>query len=191
MSEVSPANRFGAFLAICITLATVIGAILAARAAVYNDADQEGLSSAIDLALTQSSREAYQSAANQPTSSSNFYFHAAIFDITQQLRAFPNDDLQRLLKDVKEKYISLRYLKGQPVQPTGCEITAVAFFKGLSDNDELIDPAEKLPARTDAVYMGFDITSPFIKAGGLASGSYRVDLHINGEYLASGELTVE
>ncbi len=177
-------------------------------------------------------REAYHSAANQPTSSSNFYFHAAIFDITQQLRAFPNDDLQRLLKDVKEKYVSLRYLKGQPVQPTGCEITAVAFFKGLSDSDELIDPAEKFPARTEAVYLGFDyanlppggeieavvyffdredetltvqkklnleskgtdyiqITSPFIKAGGLASGSYRVDLHLNGEYLASGEFTVE
>ena len=108
----------------------------------------------------------------------------------------------------------------------------MAFFKGLSDNDELIDPAEKFPARTDAVYMGFDyanlppngeieavvyffdkedetlavqdklnlepkgtgyirITSPFINAGGLTSGSYRVDLHINGEYLASAEFTVE
>ena len=62
MSEANPSNRFGAFLAICIALATVTGAILAARAAVYNDAandaDQKGLSSAIDLALTQSSVEA-------------------------------------------------------------------------------------------------------------------------------------
>jgi tetratricopeptide (TPR) repeat protein len=177
-------------------------------------------------------REAYQRAAKQPTSSSNFYFHAAIFDITQQLRAFPNEDLQKLLKDVKEKYVSLRYRKGQPVEPTGGAITAVAFFKGLNDNNELIDQAEEFPAQTEAAYLGFDytnlpsdgeieavvyffdkedetltvqeklnleakgtgyvrISSPFIKAGGLASGSYRVDLHINGEYLASGEFTVE
>ena len=65
-------------------------------------------------------QEAYQRAIEQPTSSSNFYFHAAIFDITQQLRAFPNEDLQKLLKDVKEKYVSLRYRKGRPVEPTGC-----------------------------------------------------------------------
>ncbi len=103
-------------------------------------------------------QEAYQRAIEQPTSSSNFYFHAAIFDITQQLRAFPNEDLQKLLKDVKEKYVSLRYLKGQPVEPTGCAITAVAFFKGLNDNNELIDPAEEFPAQTEAVYLGFDYT---------------------------------
>jgi hypothetical protein len=62
MSETNSSNRFAAFLAICIAVATVVGAILAARAAVYNDAandaDQAGLSSAIDLALTQSSVEA-------------------------------------------------------------------------------------------------------------------------------------
>ncbi len=62
MSETNSSNRFEAFLAICIAVATVVGAILAARAAVYNDAandaDQAGLSSAIDLALTQSSVEA-------------------------------------------------------------------------------------------------------------------------------------
>jgi tetratricopeptide (TPR) repeat protein len=177
-------------------------------------------------------REAYQRAAEQPTSSSNFYFHAAIFDITQQLRAFPNEDLQRLLKDVKEKYVSLRYLKGRPVVPTGCQITAVGLFTGLNDNNELIDRAEEFPAQAAAIYLGFDyanlppggeieavvyffdredetltvreklnleangtgyvrIASPFIKTGGLASGSYRVDLHIDGEYLASGEFTVE
>jgi tetratricopeptide (TPR) repeat protein len=178
-------------------------------------------------------QEAYQRAAEQPLSSSNFYFHASIFDITQQLRAFPNDDLKKMLKDVKEKYVSLRYRKGQPVQPAGCTITAVAFFKGINDQQELIDPAEKFSAGTDAVYLGFDyaglpadgeiealvyvfdredetltvqekldkleptgtgyirITSPFINAGGLSSGSYRVDIHINGEYLASGEFTVE
>ncbi len=62
MNEANSSNRFEAFLAICIAVATVLGAILAARAAVYNDAandaDQEGLSSAIDLALTQASVEA-------------------------------------------------------------------------------------------------------------------------------------
>jgi hypothetical protein len=62
MSEANSSNRFEAFLAICIAIATVVGAVLAARAAVYNDsandADQSGLSSAIDLALTQSSIEA-------------------------------------------------------------------------------------------------------------------------------------
>jgi hypothetical protein len=175
---------------------------------------------------------AYQRAVAQPTSSSNFYFHAAIFDITQQLRAFPNVDLEKLLKEVKEKYVSLRYLQGRPVEPTGCEITAVAFFTGINENNELIDPADIFPAQVDAVYMGFDYThlppsgeiealvyffdnedetltvqekldlesegtgyiriiSPFINAGGLSSGSYRVDIHINGEYLASGEFTVE
>ncbi len=175
---------------------------------------------------------AYQHAIDQPTSSSIFYFHATIFDITQQLRAFPNADLEKMLKDVKEKYVSLRYLKGQPVHPTGCQITAVAFFQGLNDKNELIDPAEQFPAQTETVYMGFDytglpanseieavvylfdredetltvqeklnldpigtgyirITSPFIKAGGLSAGSYRVDLHINGEYLGSGTFTVE
>jgi hypothetical protein len=177
-------------------------------------------------------QEAYSRASDQPTSSSNFYFHATIFDITQQLRAFPNADLEKLLKDVKEKYVSLRYRKGQPIEPTGCQITAVAFFKGLNASNELVDPAEEFPAQIDAVYMGFDytglpangeieavvyffdkedetltvqeklnlesngtgyirITSPFINAGGLSSGSYRVDIHINGEYLASGEFTVE
>jgi hypothetical protein len=59
MSEANPFNRFEAFLAIGIALATVIGALLAARASTYNDAandaDQAGLSSAIDLALVQSS----------------------------------------------------------------------------------------------------------------------------------------
>jgi tetratricopeptide (TPR) repeat protein len=177
-------------------------------------------------------QEAYQRAIDQPTSSANFYFHATIFDITQQLRAFPNDDLQKLLKDVKGKYVSLRYLKGQPIEPTGCQITAVAFFKGLDDKNELIDPADQFAAGVEQVYMGFDytglptggeiqalvyvfdkedetltvqeklnldpigtgyirITSPFINAGGLSSGSYRVDIHINGEYLASAEFTVE
>src|SRR5574337_1329893 len=61
MSEASTSNRFEAFLAIGIALATVIGALLAARASTYNDtandADQEGLSSAIDLALAQSAVE--------------------------------------------------------------------------------------------------------------------------------------
>jgi hypothetical protein len=130
ISEASPSNRFGAFLAICIALATVIGAILAARAAVYNDAandaDQEGLSSVIDLALTQSSVEA-QRAQNL----------SALLQFAQYRRlAELISDQMKQLDSSSEKYISLRYLKGQPVQPTGCEIKAVAFFKGLSDNDE-------------------------------------------------------
>jgi tetratricopeptide (TPR) repeat protein len=185
----------------------------------------------VDQAFAQV-QDAYQRAIDQPTSSTNFYFHATIFDITQQLRAFPNADLEKLLKDVKEKYVSLRYLKGQPVEPTGCQITAIAFFGGLNDDNELIDPADQFTAGVEQVYMGFDyaglptdgeiqalvyvfdkedetltvqeklnldpigtgyirITSPFINAGGLSAGSYRVDIHINGEYLASGEFTVE
>ena len=148
------------------------------------------------------------------------------------MRAFPNEDLKKLLKDVKEKYVSLRYLKGHPVKPTGCQITAVAFFKWLSADQELTDRADKFTAGAEQVYMGFDytgmptngeieavvyvfdkedetltvqeklnlqsngtgyirITSPFINAGGLSSGTYRVDIHINGEYLGSGEFTVE
>ena len=62
MSEANSSNRFEAFLAIGIALATVLGALLAARASTYNDiandADQAGLSSAIDLALAQSAIEA-------------------------------------------------------------------------------------------------------------------------------------
>src|SRR5512147_2920402 len=62
MNEANPSNRFATFLAICIAVATVVGAVLAARASVYNDAandaDQAGLSSAIDLALAQASVEA-------------------------------------------------------------------------------------------------------------------------------------
>ena len=177
--------------------------------------------------------QAYQQAKEQPISSANYYFHASIFDITQQQRAFPSKDLETLLKDVKEKYVSLRYRKGQAVEPTGCQVTAVSFFKGLNEQQELIDPADTFPAKTEDVYLGFDytnlpknseiealvyffdredetltvlekldqlkpdgtgwvrITSPFINAGGLATGKYRVDLHINGELLATGEFTVE
>ncbi len=62
MSEANSSGRFEAFLAIGIALATVVGALLAARASTYNDiandADQQGLSSAIDLALAQSTTEA-------------------------------------------------------------------------------------------------------------------------------------
>ncbi len=58
MSDTNSSGRFEAFLAIGIALATVIGALLAARASTYNDAandaDQTGLSSSIDLALAQS-----------------------------------------------------------------------------------------------------------------------------------------
>ena len=177
--------------------------------------------------------QAYQQAKTQPISSANYYFHASIFDITQQLRAFPNPDLAALLKDVKEKYVSLRYRKGQPAQPSGGQITAVTFYQTLNENKVLIDPTDTFPAQTEGVYAGFDYThmpasgeiealvyfedredetltvleklsdfttqgtgyvhivSPFISSGGLASGKYRVDIHINGEWLASGEFTVK
>ena len=63
----------------------------------------------------------------------------------------------------------------------------VYFF---DKEDETLTVQEKL--NLEANGTGYvRITSPFINAGGLASGSYRVDLHINGEYLASGEFTVE
>ena len=62
MSTANSTNRFETFLAISIALATVVGAMLAARASTYNDmandADQAGLSSALDLALAQSAIEA-------------------------------------------------------------------------------------------------------------------------------------
>lgn len=61
MSE-STSSRFETYLAVCIAIATVVGAILAARATLLNDdantADQTGLASTIDLALTRSSNEA-------------------------------------------------------------------------------------------------------------------------------------
>jgi hypothetical protein len=177
--------------------------------------------------------QAYQQAKTQPISSANYYFHASIFDITQQLRAFPNKDLEALLKNVKEKYVSLRYRKGQPAEPSGCQITTLTFFKNLNENNELTDPTETFPAQTEGLYAGFDYTnmpasgeiealvyfadredetltvleklgtfepqgtgyihivSPFISSGGLASGKYRVDIHINGELLTTGEFTVE
>ncbi len=61
MSESTPSSRFETFIAACIAIATVVGAILAARATLLNDnantADQTGLASAIDLALTRSTDE--------------------------------------------------------------------------------------------------------------------------------------
>ena len=62
MSESTCSGRFQTFIAVCIALATVTGAVLAARASVLNDnanqADQDGMSSTIDLALARSSDEA-------------------------------------------------------------------------------------------------------------------------------------
>jgi hypothetical protein len=58
----SASTRFQTYIAISIAVATVLGAILAARATILNDnanqADQSGLASAIDLALTRASAEA-------------------------------------------------------------------------------------------------------------------------------------
>ena len=62
MSESTSSGRFQTFIAVCIALATVTGAVLAARASVLNDnanqADQSGMASTIDLALARSSDEA-------------------------------------------------------------------------------------------------------------------------------------
>jgi hypothetical protein len=61
MSE-STSSRFETYLAVCIAIATVLGAVLAARATLLNDdaneADQIGIASTLDLALAQSSHEA-------------------------------------------------------------------------------------------------------------------------------------
>jgi len=61
MSESNSSSRFETFIAIGIAIATVAGAILAARATLLNDdantSDQTGLASAIDLALTRSTNE--------------------------------------------------------------------------------------------------------------------------------------
>lgn len=61
MSESTPSTRFEVFIAVCIAIATVTGAILAARATLLNDdantSDQTGLASAIDLALARSTNE--------------------------------------------------------------------------------------------------------------------------------------
>ncbi len=65
MSESTPSTRFEAFIAVCIAIATVTGAILAARATLLNDdantSDQTGLASAIDLALARSTNESQRS----------------------------------------------------------------------------------------------------------------------------------
>jgi hypothetical protein len=73
------------------------------------------------------------------------------------------------------------------ITPNG-EIEAVVYF--FDQEDETLTVQEKLNLESKGTGY-IRITSPFIKAGGLASGSYRVDLHINGEYLASGEFAVE
>jgi hypothetical protein len=61
MSESNSSSRFEVFIAIGIAMATVAGAILAARATLLNDdantSDQTGLASAIDLALARSTNE--------------------------------------------------------------------------------------------------------------------------------------
>ena len=72
--------------------------------------------------------------------------------------------------------------------PANSEIEAVVYF--FDKEDETLTVQEKLDLQPNGTGY-IRITSPFIHAGGLASGSYRVDIHINGEYLASGEFTVE
>lgn len=177
-------------------------------------------------------QEAFDKAAALKVSSANFYFRATIHDVTKLLRAFPNRDLEEMLTDVKQKYVSLRYRKAAPVKPTGMQITSSTFYGRIDQDNVLQDPAETFEAGTEKVYFGFNynglvsgsevealiyyndreddsltvleklnlaadglgyirIESPFINSGGLASGKYRVDLHIEGELLATGEFEVQ
>jgi tetratricopeptide (TPR) repeat protein len=175
---------------------------------------------------------AFDKAVQLKISSANYYFRAAIHDTTKQVRAFPNRDLEALLKDFKEKYVALRYRKGTPAQPTGVKVSQVTFYKTLDANDVLSDPATAFEAQTEKVYLGFEYTgwkpgselealvyyvdqeddtlavleklalpqdgtgwiriaSPFINSGGLTSGQYRVDVHVEGELVATGEFEVQ
>jgi tetratricopeptide (TPR) repeat protein len=177
-------------------------------------------------------QDAFDKAAQLKISSANYYFRAAIHDTTKQLRAFPNRDLDAMLKDIKEKYVALRYRKGTLTQSTGVKISQVTFYKTLDANKVLSDPATSFPAETEQVFLGFDytgwqsgselealvyyedneddtltvlekldlpqeglgyirITTPFINAGGLTSGKYRVDVHVEGELVATGEFEVQ
>jgi hypothetical protein len=174
----------------------------------------------------------FEKAAKLKIDSANYYFGAAIHDTTELLRAFNDRDLAALLKDFKEKYVSLRYRKGAPVEATGMQITASATYQRIDENSVLQDPTDTFPAGAEAVYLGFDYTglkpgselealvyyndreddtltvleksnlaadgtgyvrivSPFINSGGLASGKYRVDLHVEGELLTSREFEVQ
>ena len=177
-------------------------------------------------------QQGFEQAAKQPISSANFYFHQAIYDLTQLLRAWPNADLQSLLADIKEKYVSLRYRHGAPVEITGAKIDAVTFGSDLDANDDVTNVATRFSQGTEQVYVAFSYTglkaggqvealvyykdredesltvletssldesgaawirivTPFINAGGLASGHYRVDIHVEGQLLASGEFDIE
>ncbi len=137
-----------------------------------------------------------------------------------------------MLTDIKQKYVSLRYRKGAPVQPTGMQISTSAFFGRIDDKKLLQDRADTFETGTKSVYFGFDyaglkpgseieavvyhnddeddsltvleklnlgekgtgyvrIESPFINSGGLTAGNYHIDLHVEGELLASGEFEVK
>ena len=176
--------------------------------------------------------QGFEQAAHQPISSANYYFRQAIYDLTQLLRAWPNADLADLLKDIKEKYVSLRYRHSAEVKSIGAKITAVEFGGALDAQNNVIDLATNFPAKTERVYVGINYTgiqpgselealvyvndredetltlleksslqvsgsawlriiTPFINAGGLASGRYRVDIHVEGELLASGEFDIQ
>ena len=176
--------------------------------------------------------QGFEQAAHQPISSANYYFRQAIYDLTQLLRAWPNADLADLLKDIKEKYVSLRYRHSAEVKSIGAKITAVEFGGALDAQNNVIDLATNFPAKTERVYVGINYTgiqpgselealvyvndredetltlleksslrasgsawlriiTPFINAGGLASGHYRVDIHVEGELLASGEFDIQ
>ena len=174
----------------------------------------------------------FEQAARQPISSANYYFRQSIYDLTELLKAWPNADLADLLKDIKQKYVSLRYRHSTPVKSIGAKITKVAFGAALDAQNNLTGIADSFPAGAERVYVGIDYTgiqpgselealvyvddredetltvleksslqesgaawlriiTPFINAGGLAPGHYRVDIHVEGELLASGEFDIQ
>ena len=176
--------------------------------------------------------QGFEQAARQPISSANYYFRQSIYDLTELLKAWPNADLADLVKDIKEKYVSLRYRHSAEVKSIGAKITKVEFGGALDAQDNIIDLATSFPGETERVYVGIDYTgiqpgselealvyvndredetltvleksslqesgsawlriiTPFINAGGLTSGHYRVDIHVEGELLASGEFDVQ
>jgi tetratricopeptide (TPR) repeat protein len=176
--------------------------------------------------------QGFEQAARQPISSANYYFRQTIYDLTELLKAWPNADLQDLLKDIKQKYVSLRYRHSAPVKSIGAKITKVQFGGALDAQNNVIELATSFPSGAERVYVDMSYTgiqpgselealiyvndrdddtltvleksslqesgaawlriiTPFINAGGLTSGHYRVDIHVEGELLASGEFDVQ
>jgi tetratricopeptide (TPR) repeat protein len=72
--------------------------------------------------------------------------------------------------------------------PTGSEVEALVYFNDREDDSLTV--LEKLELGANGTGY-IRIVSPFINSGGLAAGRYRVDLHVEGQLLASGEFEVQ